>query len=197
LQTGFRIPSTQDQYIGLDVGFDSGAPFLLGSAPDNLTRFSRSVNLSATGTSIAGVSAVNVNGNNAYFNSYTSASVAKFAAAITAAAPTPAQLPAAITAASALLEKSNSGLVKPELVKSFDAGYRTKYKGYVIDVNGYFNQYSNFIGSKFVVAPLYGTAKSGGNFATTTEEFKSALALLNNDRRVFGLYTNTDIEIDS
>ena len=31
-QTGFRNPTTQDQYIGLDLG-----PFaLIGSAPDNL-----------------------------------------------------------------------------------------------------------------------------------------------------------------
>lgn len=34
-QTGFRNPSTQDQYIGFNVG----SAILLGSAPDNLTRF--------------------------------------------------------------------------------------------------------------------------------------------------------------
>jgi hypothetical protein len=34
-QTGFRNPTTQDQYIGFNVG----SAILLGSAPDNLTRF--------------------------------------------------------------------------------------------------------------------------------------------------------------
>ena len=35
-QTGFRNPTTQDQYIGLDLG-----PFaLIGSAPENLVRYS-------------------------------------------------------------------------------------------------------------------------------------------------------------
>ena len=35
-QTGFRNPTTQDQYIGFNVG----SAILLGSAPDNLTRYS-------------------------------------------------------------------------------------------------------------------------------------------------------------
>jgi outer membrane receptor protein involved in Fe transport len=38
-QTGFRTPTTQDQYIGLATG----ASFLLGTAPDNLDRFSVNV----------------------------------------------------------------------------------------------------------------------------------------------------------
>jgi outer membrane receptor protein involved in Fe transport len=35
-QTGFRNPTTQDQYIGFNVG----SAILLGSNPDNLTRYS-------------------------------------------------------------------------------------------------------------------------------------------------------------
>ena len=34
-QTGFRNPTTQDQYIGLDAG----QAILVGSAPDNLDRY--------------------------------------------------------------------------------------------------------------------------------------------------------------
>ena len=34
-QTGFRNPITQDQYIGFNVG----SAVLIGSAPDNLTRY--------------------------------------------------------------------------------------------------------------------------------------------------------------
>jgi hypothetical protein len=36
LSNWFRNPTTQDQYIGFNVG----SAVLLGSAPDNLTRFS-------------------------------------------------------------------------------------------------------------------------------------------------------------
>ena len=44
-QTGFRNPTTQDQYIGFNIG----NAVLLGSAPDNLTRFNETFNLSAEG----------------------------------------------------------------------------------------------------------------------------------------------------
>ena len=42
IQTGFRNPTTQDLFIGLDVG-----PYvLMGAAPDNLDRYSRPYNVS-------------------------------------------------------------------------------------------------------------------------------------------------------
>ena len=51
-QTGFRNPSTQDQYIGFNVG----SAILLGSAPDNLTRYSETLPVStAVGQALAGV----------------------------------------------------------------------------------------------------------------------------------------------
>src|SRR5690606_37773000 len=40
VQTGFRNPTTQDLFIGLDAG----RAILVGSAPDNLDRYSRSYN---------------------------------------------------------------------------------------------------------------------------------------------------------
>jgi hypothetical protein len=44
-QTGFRNPTTQDQYIGFNVG----SAILLGSAPDNLTRFVETLPINGTG----------------------------------------------------------------------------------------------------------------------------------------------------
>ena len=74
-QTGFRNPTTQDQYIGLNIG----AFALIGSAPDNLTRYSETQNVSGPGQVLnGGQPQVTLNGLNAYNNSYTSASVAKF-----------------------------------------------------------------------------------------------------------------------
>ncbi|MEP7094146.1 MAG: carboxypeptidase-like regulatory domain-containing protein, partial [Flavobacterium sp.] len=76
-QTGFRNPTTQDQYIGLDLG-----PFaLIGSAPENLDRFQETVNVSASGQAVAGQPAtIGMSGRNAYENAYTLASVQAFAA---------------------------------------------------------------------------------------------------------------------
>ncbi len=45
VQTGFRNPTTQDLFIGLDTG----QYVLVGSAPDNLERYSRSYPVSAAG----------------------------------------------------------------------------------------------------------------------------------------------------
>ncbi len=49
-QTGFRNPTTQDQYIGFNVG----NAVLIGSAPDNLTRFTETLPISANGQVFTG-----------------------------------------------------------------------------------------------------------------------------------------------
>ncbi len=194
MQTGFRNPSTQEQYIGINVG----SAILLGTSSDNMDRYSETLPISVAGQPFAGATSVSINGNNAINNSYTASSAAAFGTSVTAAAPTNAtQLAAAINSSSSLLTKSTANLVVPEVVKSFDIGYRTKTQGIVLDVNGYFNIYNNFIGSKYVVTPLYGIATDGGNFAPSTPAFQSAMALINDDKRVFGIYTNTNIEIQS
>ena len=62
-QTGFRNPTTQDQYIGLDVG----SAILLGGVEDNLDRFSTTFG-DGTGASYT------LTGRDVYANSYTAAS---------------------------------------------------------------------------------------------------------------------------
>jgi outer membrane receptor protein involved in Fe transport len=175
-QTGFRNPSTQDQYIGFDVG----SAILLGSAPDNLTRFSevRNVN-TAQGVTFAGGSTVVITGLNAYNNSYTATSVGALLA----------------TGNPALLKKTTVGFVKPERVKAIEAGYRSFIKGFSVDINGYYNIYNDFIGNLNVVAPLYGTAQDSP--LPTNAGATSLHALQNGNVRVFQLYTNTDVEIKS
>ncbi len=194
-QTGFRNPTTQDQYIGFNVG----NAILLGSAPDNLTRYEETLPVSANGQGFAGGTTATIDGNNAYFNSYTAQSATAFGAAVSAANPSnQAQLAAAIVAASPLLERTDVDLVKPEVVKAFELGYRGEFKGFNFDINGYYNIYNDFIGDLTVVAPLYGTATNGGgDFTPTGEAFQSAFALTQGDTRAFQLYTNTDIEIKS
>ncbi|MFT7163755.1 MAG: outer membrane receptor protein involved in Fe transport [Flavobacterium sp.] len=186
-QTGFRNPTTQDQYIGFNVG----SALLLGSAPDNLTRFSEvrgndidgSGTISAFGQAILGSNTVVMNGLNAYNNSYTASSVGRFSA----------------TGNAALLRKTNVDYVKPEQVKAFELGYRSFIRDVSIDVNGYYNIYNDFIGNLNVVAPYYGTTQDAPNATPNPANpgFQTLAALQGGDFRVYQLYTNTAVEIQS
>jgi len=179
-QTGFRNPSTQDQYIGFNVG----SAILLGSAPDNLIRYTETLPVSTpVGQLFAGGTSVVMNGLNAYNNSYTAASVAALSA----------------TGNPANLRKTNLEYVKPEEVKAIELGYRSVVNDISVDINGYYNVYNNFIGNINVVAPFYGTAvdspsPTGGptNLGTQTIH-----ALQTGNYRAYQLYTNTKIEIKS
>lgn len=195
-QTGFRNPSTQDQYIGFNVG----NAVLIGSAPDNLARYSETLPVAngtpAIGQVYAGGPSAVMTGVNAYQNSYTAASVGAFGAF---AAANPGNTPGA----AALLKKTNVGFVKPEEVQAFELGYRSQFKDINIDINGYYNIYNNFIGNLNVVAPLYGTASETFNFAqgaptyVTNPAVQTLHALANGNYRVYQLYTNTSLEIQS
>jgi len=186
-QTGFRNPSTQDQYIGFNVG----NAVLIGSAPDNLTRYSETLPVAtATGQAFAGGTSVVMTGLNAYNNSYTASSAQAFAAL---AGTDP------LTAAT-LLRKSNVGYVKPETVRAIELGYRGQFKGFSFDINTYYNTYNNFLGNLTVVAPFYGAAVDSPNplgNPLTDLGTQSLHALANGNTRNYQLYTNTDIEIKS
>jgi outer membrane receptor for ferrienterochelin and colicin len=179
-QTGFRNPSTQDQYIGFNVG----SAILLGSAPDNLIRYTETLPVSTTiGQLFAGGTSVVMTGLNAYNNSYTAASVAALSAS-----GNPAEL-----------KKTNLDYVKPEEVKALELGYRSVVNDISVDINGYYNVYNNFIGNLNVVAPLYGTAvdSPSATGGPTNLGTQSLHALQNGNFRAFQLYTNTKIEIKS
>lgn len=175
-QTGFRNPTTQDQYIGLNLG-----PFaLIGSAPDNLSRYVDVLPLSANGQAITGQATATLTGVDAYTNAYTIPSVTAFSAAL--------QQGASLGDAAALLQTANIGLVKPEQVKAFEAGYKSVLEnGLSIDLNGYYNIYNDFMSTARVITPMYGQVGTQDSY----------LALINGDRRVFQVYTNTTAEVTS
>ena len=134
-QTGFRNPTTQDQYIGLDLG-----PFaLIGSAADNLDRFQETFNVSAAGQLVnGGVATATLDGNNAYNNSFTLTSAQAFSAAVAAGQSLPT--------AAALLDVADIDLVKPERVQAFDLGYRSVINNdLTVDITGYYNIYNEFM----------------------------------------------------
>jgi iron complex outermembrane recepter protein len=191
-QTGFRNPSTQDQYIGFNIG----SRVLLGSAQDNLDSYfdvrenTTGLNdvISASGVAVVG-NKTTLNGNDVYNNSFTKESFNKFDALFRSGQDTDANL----ANAAKLLVKANAPLVKPETVKAFDLGYRGSVKGFNVDINGYYNIYNNFIGGFNVITPYYGTAVNSPDVVGN----KAALALKNRDSREYQVYTNTDVEVKS
>ncbi|NUY80323.1 TonB-dependent receptor [Flavobacterium sp. MAH-1] len=174
-QTGFRNPTTQDQYIGLDLG-----PFaLIGSAPDNLTRYVETLPVSAAGQAAGQPSSVTLSGVDAYNNSYTLASVQAFAAS-----GNPADL-----------QVAKIGLVKPERVQAFEAGYRAVINNDIsVDINGYYNLYNDFLNQSRVITPYYGVVGTDSSDPNVQLGYQ---ALGFGDRRVYQVYTNSRTEVTS
>ncbi|SNR56958.1 TonB-dependent Receptor Plug Domain [Maribacter sedimenticola] len=167
-QTGFRNPTTQDLFIGLDAG----RAILVGSAPNNLDRYSRDFEVSGGGQLLGQPSTINQTGAAAYNNSYSAASVTRLSE----------------TGNPADLEVANPDIIKPEKVTSFEVGYRGKVDKLVIDFSTYFNSYQDFISQEVVVAPYYGTVGDGG---------LSIAAISNGDFQAYSAYTNTDADVNS
>jgi hypothetical protein len=183
-QTGFRNPTTQDQYIGLDLG-----PFaLIGSAPENLVRYSEIRNNSAAGQAAGASATVAMDGTNAYNNSYTLTSVQAFGAALAAN-------PSDVAGASALLKAANINLVRPEEVKAFELGYRTIINNdFSVDVNGYYNQYNHFLNTSRVAGVYYGDVNAAINLS---DPLSPVYALARSDRRIYQVYSNTSADVAS
>lgn len=185
-QTGFRNPTTQDQYIGLDVG----NAILVGSAPDNLDRYVKSFATSGTAQMLGFPSSVELKGRAAYEDSYTLASLQAFGASAAEGTVNPG-----------LLKVANFDYVKPEKVTAYEVGYRAGFGKLSLDISAYYNQYKDFIGNKTVVAPLYGKldfsdviplpAQLGGPTPAVL------IAISNGDYQPFQVYTNSPADISS
>ena len=184
-QTGFRNPTTQDQYIGLNLG-----PFaLIGSAPDNLSRFVETFPVSAAGQAINGGNAIaTLSGVEAYGNSFTLTSVQAFSGDVASGVPLPT--------AALKLQVANIDLVKPERVQAFDVGYRSVIKNdLTVDITGYYNIYNDFLNQSRVITPYYGNVNTfdPANLAT----YAPVAAISNGDRRVYQIYSNSKAEVTS
>lgn len=136
VQQGFRNPTTQDLFIGLNAG----RAILVGSAPANLDRDIRTFNVSQTAQDNLGQPAtVQIVGRAAYENAYSTSS-------LQAGAP----------------QAVNTPLVKPEEITAFEAGYRAQVGRFTIDLSGYYNSYSDFLANTTTAVPFYGEAGDGG-----------------------------------
>ena len=168
-QTGFRTPTTQDLFIGLDAG----QARLVGSAEGNPERYIRDYNISAAGQALGIPASVTISGAAAYNNAYEASSVQAFAAA----------------GNPALLSVADVDYVKPEQMQSMEFGYRGKLsRTFTIDAAVYRNDFQDFINTQVVLSPLYGEVGDGG---------LSVLAMANGDFETWSSYTNSPAEISS
>ncbi len=130
VQTGFRYPTTQDLFIGLDAG----RAILVGSAEANLDRYVRTFPLSGTGANVTGSPEATITGRAAYENAFSLNSVQS-------GAP----------------QAADVDIVKPEQVTAYEVGYRGRAGRFIVDLNAYYNTYKDFISNETVLVPLYGT----------------------------------------
>jgi len=163
VQTGFRNPTTQDLFIGLDAG----RAVLVGSAPANLDRDIRTFELSQAGQAITGNTTAQVVGRAAYENAWD-----------------------AVALGGGNFQATETPLVQPEEITAYEVGYRAQIGKFSIDMNGYYNQYANFIAGGFVEVPFYGNV-----FGTEQEQGLAQLAVANGDSRTYQTYTNSPEEL--
>ncbi|WP_010135701.1 TonB-dependent receptor [Ochrovirga pacifica] len=177
VQTGFRNPTTQDQYIGLNLG----NAILIGSAADNLSRYQLDVPNSGAAQQQGFAASTNFTGTLAYQNSFTLSSIRKFSAT---------QNPADLQAADVTL-------VKPEQVTSYEVGYRGKVaKRTVLDISAYYSQYRDFISINTVITPHYGS-NTLQDIHPVINVPNAVLAVANGDYTAVRVYTNSKVDVSS
>lgn len=191
-QTGFRYPTTQNQYIGLETPIG----ILLGSASDNFGRYrttDRDIGVPAqlrAGLEGLGVTFYDtLSGTDILNNSYTASSALAFAQS---------QNPADLVIA-------NIELVKPEKVTAYEIGYRGKIGAFYVDASFYQNAYEDFISGIEVVTPHMGDVAGSQTIPAQLLGFPAALgnlpaATVALGRREFtasSVTTNSDADVTS
>lgn len=167
VQTGFRNPTTQDLFIGLDAA----RAILVGAAPENLNRYVRDYNVSGAGQIAGQPATITQSGEAGYINSYSENSVLKYR----------------VSGDVNDLVVSNPDLVKPEQVTSGEVGYRGKFNKLIVDFSAYYNSYKDFISQQYVISPLYGTAG----------EASGVDAINRRDNVTYNTYTNSEANVNS
>jgi outer membrane receptor protein involved in Fe transport len=140
------------------IALDGGPAIFMGSSPDSVERFYYDFPDYATGNTYT------VTGDMVMNNSYR---FEQFLAGT--------------------IEVANLDNVEPEYVQSREVGYRYNGKRLSVDINAYWAKYQNFIASKNVVVPFYGSVSNGSALA----------AMAAGDYEVFGVDNNTDEEVST
>ncbi|WP_435413454.1 TonB-dependent receptor [Psychroserpens mesophilus] len=192
-QSGFRNPSTQELYIGLETALGT----LVGGASDIGERFERDYAVSQFAQNNLGQpSSITQTGAAAYTNSL-----------FVSVAGELSNVGRDINSNGSEFI-GNSNYVKPERVSSFELGYRGKIKNFIIDASAYYNSYNDFLANESVVAPLYGNVSNfnltgydpnnPASVAGLNSDTQQILAALDNgDVNVYQTYTNSEESVNS
>ncbi len=158
-QTGFRNPSSQDQFIGLNVG----TTILMGSSTNSVDRFKTLT------------SAGEINGEYVWDNSYVRDKIDDDGI----------RTPVLDDDGNRI--EVNLENVKPEQVESYEFGYRINKSNFNLDLNGYFSKYTNFLAAQLVQVELPdGTFQDFDIDGNTDEVVNTYGANLGVNTRVFG-----------
>ncbi|GEO02790.1 membrane protein [Adhaeribacter aerolatus] len=163
-QTGFRNPTTQDQFIFLNVG----QAILVGGVPSNSQ-------------------GLNLYGNNS--NAVSLSSVQAFAAQVGADVAGGTNSSRAVIQRAGLLRPANVNYVKPEQIKAFEIGYKglTLNKSLLFDLNYYYSSYNNFILNYAVIQPRNSQVVRN---ETNTGNEAVAFDVATNNFQPYQLYSN-------
>lgn len=192
-QSGFRNPSTQELYIGLETALGT----LVGGASDIGDRFERDYSVSQFAQNNLGQpSSITQTAAAAYTNSLFRS------------------VEGELTNENRDVNSNgrefigNPNYVKPEKVSSFELGYRGKIKSFIIDASVYYNSYNDFLSNETVIAPLYGNVEnfdltgydpnnpaSVGGLNSDTQQILAALE--NEDFNGYQTYTNSEEKVNS
>ncbi len=169
VQTGFRNPTTQDLFIGLDAG----RAILVGSAPENLDRYVRTFDVSDEGQALNQDASVTQTGRVGYENSFS------------------------IDNNGNVTGVGNPDIIKPEQVSSIEVGYRGKFKNLIVDFSAYYNNYKDFISQEVVISPFYGTVDPNNDGELDDTDPLAFEALANDDFQAWSTYTNSEADVNS
>ena len=173
-QLGFRNPTNQDKFIGLY----NGAELLLGTTEDNIDRFNQTLgntflDLDGDGTAETQVD-FNWTGDWVFNNAFNKS---------------------AFDSSGTLLAEELD-YVEAEKVTSYDVGYRYNTKNFTLDVNAYYSQYENYIGTNSVYVPAAELVAIGQQVGLTADQ-AIANTMNNGGYLQFGMDANLDVPFDT
>lgn len=164
-QQGFRMPSMMEQFMDVDMG----PARVIGGLPGVYDVY-------------------DVNNPNVYTLSSAEAFLTKYEEEVALGnSPTLVLLDSTNTN---LLEGHEFTSLKPEGVTSYEAGYKALFsERFLVDISGYYSEYENFIGLRYVIRPsIDGTVDPGGNLRNIRDRDYTTLAIYDNSESTVTSY---------
>ena len=169
-QLGFRNPTNQDKFIGLF----NGQELLLGTTEDNIDRFNQDLGAADLDGDGVAETAFNWTGDWVFNNAFNKS--------------------AFDSSGTLLAEELN--YVEAEKVTSYDIGYRYNTKNFTLDVNAYYSQYENFIGTNSVYVPA-SILVNGAIAQGLPSDQAIAATMAGGGFLQFGMDANLDVPFDT